>query len=401
MNPALPRRLTSSQWRVVFLLGPVILGVGDAFIAPENVRMSAVEWALSVGAGLALIIRLRMPVLTLLITLPGQFMGTAWMAGLIALYTLSRFRPGRRLLLTCTLLVIVVKVLPYPLEAAELRTRLANLVWLEDALGAPIAAVALGRAVALRCELAERLRELTEGRSREDRLLAEQVLATERTQLAREMHDVVAHQVSLISLQAGALRVSAGDFAVREAADTIRTLSVRTLEELRQMVGVLRAAGGRTLDPRPQPRLSDLPRLIAESALDVDADMAYEGCAPCPEGVERAAFRIVQEALTNVRKHAPGAKVWIQLRCTEGGLRVEIRNAAAAPGAAALDLPSGGHGLVGLSERVHLLGGFFSAGPGDAGGFRVSATIPISSTTPEDAPRVPDTGRTADTEPPN
>ncbi|WP_406340678.1 sensor histidine kinase [Streptomyces sp. NBC_00648] len=369
--------LTPAQWRLLCLLGPVILGVGDTFIS--DVPLSAVERTLSVGAGLALIFRLRLPVTTLLVTLPSVYMGSAWLAGLIALYTVSRLRPARLLLTTCALLVTAVEVLPHPLEAAELRGRLADLVWVEKVLGSPIAAIALGRAVALRHELAARLRELTEGRSREDHLLAEQVLATERAQLAREMHDVVAHQVSLISLQAGALRMSTTDTASRETADTIRMLSVRTLEELRHMVGVLRAAGGGPVERRPQPRLSDLPRLIGESTLDVDADIDYEECTACPEGVERAAFRIVQEALTNVRKHAPGAKVRIRLRCAGHELRVEIRNAAAAPGAAPLDLPSGGHGLIGLSERVYLLGGFFSAGPDDAGGFSVSATIPTTT----------------------
>lgn len=369
--------LTPGQRRLLFVLGPVVLGVGDTFIAVAP--LTALERSLSVAAGLVLIARLRMPVATLLATLPGAYMGSAWLAGLIALYTVSRLRPGRLLLTVCALLVIAANFLPNPMEAAEVHDRATDLVRLESVLGSPIAAIALGRAVALRCELATRLRELTEGRAREDRLLADHVLDMERAQLAREMHDVVAHQVSLISLQAGALRMSTTDVASRETADTIRTLSVRTLEELRHMVGVLRASGGGPVERRPQPRLSDLPRLIAESTLDVDTDIDYQECASCPEGVERAAFRIVQEALTNVRKHAPGAKVRIRLRCAGRELRVEIRNAAAAPGSAPLDLPSGGHGLIGLSERVHLLGGFFSAGPDDAGGFLVSASIPMTT----------------------
>lgn len=367
--------LTPAQWRLLYILGPVVLAVGDTFIT--EAKLSTLEQALSLGAGLALFARLRMPVTTLFLTLPGQFAGSAWLAALIALYTVSRLRPSRLLLTTCAVLVTAAEILPNPLEAKALAERLTSMFWLEQKLGAPIAAVALGRAVALRCELTARLKELTEGRSREDRLLAEQVLATERTQLAREMHDVVAHQVSLISLQAGALRMSTPDSASRDAADTIRTLAVRTLEELRHMVGVLRAAGAGSAQRTPQPRLSDLPRLLAESAVDVEADIGYEECTSCPEGVERAAFRIVQEALTNVRKHAPGAKARIRVRCASHELRVEVRNTAAVAGTAPLDLPSGGHGLIGLSERVHLLGGFFSAGPDNAGGYVVSATIPI------------------------
>ena len=369
--------LTPAQRRWLFLLGPVVLGVGDTFIGTPG--LTPVERVFSATAGLVLFARLRMPVGTLLLTLPGQYVGSSWLAGLIALYTVSRLRPSRLLLTICTLLTIAVMFLPFPLEAAELSDRATDPLWLESYLGSPIAAVALGRAVALRAELAARLRELTEGRSREDHLLAEQVLAMERTRLAREMHDVVAHQVSLISLQAGALRMSAPDPGSRETADAIRTLAVRTLEELRHMVGVLRAGGGGSAGRRPQPRLSDLPRLITESGLDVDADIGYQGCDACPEGVERAAFRIVQEALTNVRKHSPGAKVRIRLRCAADELEVEVRNGPAAAGAVPLDLPSGGHGLVGLSERVYLLGGFFSAGPQDGGGFVVGATIPLRS----------------------
>lgn len=148
--------LTPAQWRLLCLLGPVILGVGDTFIS--DVPLSAVERTLSVGAGLALIFRLRLPVTTLLVTLPGVYMGSAWLAGLIALYTISRLRPDRLLLTTCALLVTAVEVLPHPLGAAELRGRLADLVWVEKVLGSPIAAIALGRAVALRHELAARLR---------------------------------------------------------------------------------------------------------------------------------------------------------------------------------------------------------------------------------------------------
>ncbi|GAA0595427.1 sensor histidine kinase [Streptomyces crystallinus] len=370
--------LTAAQRRVLVVVGPVVMAVGDTFIMEGH--QSTVQWAISIGAALALVARLRMPVITLLLTLPGQYMGTAWLAGLTALYTVSRLRLNRLLLTACTLLMFGALFLPYPLGGAALRDLVRDPIWWESSLGVVVAALALGRAVALRAELAQRLRELTEGRGREGRLLAERVLAAERTQLAREMHDVVAHQVSLISLQAGALRMSSKDSAARESAETIRTLSVRTLEELRHMVGVLRAAGGSgPVERSPQPRLGDLPRLIAESALEVDADIGYRTCAPCPEGVERAAYRIVQEALTNVRKHAPGARVRLRVRCTGDELRVEVRNAAAVPGAAPLDLPSGGHGLLGLSERVYLLGGFFGAGPDDAGGFVVSAVIPMAS----------------------
>ncbi|WP_308297396.1 histidine kinase [Streptomyces sp. ISL-22] len=354
--------------------GPVVAAAADAAVA--TAPMSPAPWAASYVAVAALLGRLRTPLSVLLITWPGVFMGSSWLAGLIALYTVARLRSDRRLLVLCTLLVATGNFLPYPLSMGDLAYRATDFSSIENAVGTAMAAAALGRAIALRSELAARLHELTEGRAREHRLLSEQVLAAERAQLAREMHDVVAHQVSLISLQAGALRTNTTDPATKDTANTIRTLAVRTLDELRHMVGVLRAAGGTSGELTPQPRLTDLPRLISESELDIDAEIDEQACTRCHETVERAAFRIVQEALTNVRKHAPGAKVQVRVRQENDELQVEIHNGPADPAAVPLQLPSGGHGLVGLSERVHLLGGFFTAGPRADGGFVVTATLP-------------------------
>jgi signal transduction histidine kinase len=243
--------------------------------------------------------------------------------------------------------------------------------------GAP---VVLGLLVQTRRELGVRLEELTRGQEREQRLLAQSVLSTERARLAREMHDVVSHQVSLISIQAGALQVSTTDRAATvEAARTIRQLAVKTLEELRQMVGVLRAAGGDGRELSPQPTLADLPRLLAVSGLEavLETDLGPLA-AGWPEPVERAAYRTVQEALTNIRKHAPGSSVLVRVRAEAGRLRVEVRNGPAAPGAEPLLLPSGGHGLVGLRERAQQLGGTLETRPTAEGGYLVSATLPPS-----------------------
>ncbi len=368
-------RLSKRHRRLLFLLLPVALAVLDTIVSIGPMGSSPVEVMLGLAGGFALLARRRAPMVVLLAIVPGAYVGTGWFAAMAALYTVARQRSDRRLLITCALLVAVASYLPYPLGI------LAEQGWenlnAENAVLMSLVPVALGRAVAMRAELAKRLRELTESRAREHELAARQVLATERARLGREMHDVVAHQVSLISLQAGALRVSSADPAVREAADAIRTLSVRTLEELRHMVGLLKAAGGGG-ELTPQPLLSDLPRLIDESGLDIDADIEVTACGTCPDAVERAAFRIVQEALTNVRKHAPGAKVWVSLRDQGHQLFVEVRNGPASDGAEPLGLPSGGHGLVGLHERVHLLGGSIATTPRADGGFLVSAILPTS-----------------------
>lgn len=328
---------------------------------------------------------------------------------MIALYTVALLRPNHRLLGISALLLAAAHFIPWPVSDFEPTAYRENTLTLIDACVTSVGPIALGLLVRTRGELAARIEDLTRSRRHADELIAEQVLSTERARLAREMHDVVAHQVSLISLQVGAVQISAEDAKAREGARTIRELSVRTLDELRHMVGILRAAGGDHEELTPQPRLADLPRLIELSALNVsfEADDATRRPGH-PEAVERAAFRIVQEALTNVRKHAPGARVTVRVNDaeeTEGaaqtatedaapsaapsaaqgtaekaeetrGLRVEVRNGPPDASAVAPGLPGGGHGLVGLRERAQLLGGTLEAGPTEEGGFVVRADFP-------------------------
>jgi signal transduction histidine kinase len=192
------------------------------------------------------------------------------------------------------------------------------------------------------------------------------------------MHDVVSHQVSLIALQAGALRVTADSPATREIAATIRTLATRTLDELRVMIGVLRS--GQEAELAPLPRLNDIPQLVADSGLGARLDSDLPPGPDWPDAVQRAAYRIVQEGLTNARKHAPGAQIAVRLWARGPELRVEVRNGpppgppmpAVGPTTA---LPCGGHGLIGLRERAELLGGHLHAGHTDSGGFDLLVTL--------------------------
>ena len=377
------------------LLVPMILGVADALLV--NGVTLGLELNLSLIAAVALLLRRRLPVLVFLVCLPGIFIGYVWFAPMIALYTVAVRRPGRRLLTVSALLLLAAHFVPYPVSELEPTAYRENTLTLIDSFVTSVAPIALGLLVRTRGELAARIEELTRSRLHADELIADQVLSTERARLAREMHDVVAHQVSLISLQAGAVQISAEDPKAREGARTIRELSVRTLDELRHMVGVLRAAGGDLEELTPQPSLADLPRLIEMSALDVAYEADHEqdghGRAPRaeaaerlgrPEAVERAAFRVVQEALTNVRKHAPGARVLVRIGEVElarktRGLRVEVRNGPPDATVSAPGLPGGGHGLIGLRERAQLLGGTLDAHPTDDGGFLVRAEFPESS----------------------
>ncbi|WUH93427.1 histidine kinase [Streptomyces sp. NBC_00433] len=199
-------------------------------------------------------------------------------------------------------------------------------------------------------------------------LAAEQAVVRERTRLARRMHDTVAHRLSLIAVQSGALEVTAEGPQARAAAGAVRELSRDALEELRRMVGLLRlsATSGRELAAGPE--LAGIPALVAAAGprthgeLDGVADGTDDDGGAPPAEVQHAAYRIVQEALTNVRKHAPGARTRVLVRRADGDLLVEVRNG---PGAQAppCALPSGGHGLEGLRECAVQLGGDFAALP--------------------------------------
>ncbi|MGA5268765.1 sensor histidine kinase [Streptomyces lydicamycinicus] len=387
---------------------PVLLAIADAMLV--NGLELDLEVGVSMLAAAALVLRRRFPLLVFLLTLPGLYIGYIWFAPMIGLYTLAVRRPGRARLGICAVLLIAAHFFPYPITDFELTVYRENTLVLIDACVTSAAPIALGLLVRTRQELASRVEDLTRSLRREDRLLADRVKTTERARLAREMHDVVAHQVSLISLQAGAVQVSTEDPAARAGARTIRELSVRTLEELRHMVGVLRADGGEAAEAHrlaPQPDLTELPRLIEMSALDVTYEGAVAAGTSGTKTVERAAFRTVQEALTNIRKHAPGARVRVRVdpvdtvrgessgrgedsgraggsgRAEESraahGLRVEIRNGPPDATATVPALPGGGHGLVGLRERAQSLGGTLEARHTSDGGFVVRAEFPYGA----------------------
>jgi len=231
--------------------------------------------------------------------------------------------------------------------------------------------------VRTRALLLAALRDRAERAEAERELLARDAVLTERTRIAREMHDAVGHRVSLMVLQAGAIEMAAGDRdRVEQLADQVQTAGRQALDELRQMVGVLRAGEVDEAAPLgPQPGLTDLPRLVEQSR---GAGMRVEvtGCvdAPVDDVVGRAAYRIVQEALTNAGKHAPGAPVTVAVERSDTALEIRVVNG---PSAGPLRTPpSGGFGLVGLGERVRTLGGTLTAEPRLDGGFAVEAVLP-------------------------
>ncbi|ROR43185.1 sensor histidine kinase [Kitasatospora cineracea] len=360
------------------LLVPVLLAAMDsALVAKGSEPWQLALSALSVAV---LLLRRRFPLTVALLTLPGAFFNEIWLAPLTAVYSVAAARPRPPVPVACATAFALVEFFHWPFDPGLFALSRDNALYAIQSVMLGAGPAALGMLVRTRGELAERVTELTAGRQRESRLLAEKVLAAERARLAREMHDVVSHQVSLISIQAGALQVASTDPAARDGAHTIRELSVRTLDELRQMVGVLRAAGVPGTPLAPQPTLADLPRLIDGSGLAVTRRLD-PGRRNWPEAVERAAYRTVQEGLTNISKHAPGAPVTVRVTARGGRLHVEVRNGPpplrpAGAGQDTAPLPGGGHGLIGLRERAALLGGTFTAAPTPDGGFALHAVLP-------------------------
>ncbi|MFD3477484.1 sensor histidine kinase [Streptomyces sp. NPDC058695] len=239
----------------------------------------------------------------------------------------------------------------------------------------------VGYAVALRRDLATAAQTELATREREHVLLVEQARVNERSRIARDMHDVVAHRVGHIVLLAAALRVGPGAVnpKVADDAEQIRHEGRRALEELRAILGVLTPdrAG------RPAPRalrvdagdLDDLVRSARRAGLRADLGMEGEPGA-LPTLVQQALYRTLQESLTNAAKYAPGANVGIELRCGPDTVDLTVINGPAS-GPPADELPSGGNGLLGLDERASLLGGELTAGP-EGEGFRVELHLPIA-----------------------
>ncbi|MCB5163299.1 histidine kinase [Streptomyces bambusae] len=221
------------------------------------------------------------------------------------------------------------------------------------------------------------------------RLRAEQAEAAARRQaredVAREMHDVLAHRLSLLSVHAGALEYNPGASPedVRRASAVIRDSAHQALEDLREVIGVLRSPVGPDDAERPQPTAGDLGRLVAESrraGLPVELEVTADDLAGVPAGVGRTAYRVVQEGLTNALKHAPGASARVVVAGRQGrGLELELRNAVPSRGGASgAGIPGAGQGLNGLAERVELAGGRLEHGR-TGGDFRLYAWLPWSA----------------------
>ncbi|MCW2904407.1 MAG: histidine kinase [Streptosporangiaceae bacterium] len=341
------------------------------FFVPGPV-MGATSFAL----GLTLVVRRRFPVsVATLCVLLGAGAGAGAVTYLIAFYTLGAYAASRRVVLvTSGAAIIAFVVQPGP------ELHLDDPLWIRAVVGMAMVAspVLLGLYMGTRKQLLASLQERAERLEREQHLLAERARDEERTRIAREMHDVVANRVSVMVVQSGALRAIAKrdpDKAV-EAAAVIGDMGRQALDELRQVIGVLRL--GEDAAPPAAPGLDDIRGLVGQShAAGLAVTLTVKGRErPLPAAVAGTAYRVVQEALTNVHKHAGTVSARVALHHLPEAIEVRVDND---PPVRRPDhgLPSGGHGLVGLRERVTALGGIFEAGAGAGGGYAVRARVPV------------------------
>jgi signal transduction histidine kinase len=225
-------------------------------------------------------------------------------------------------------------------------------------------------------QLEERAARLERERDQDRRLAADE----ERTRIARELHDVVAHDVSVIAIQAGAARAvqASKPEAAAQALGLIETTARDTLIELNRLLGVLRGGNGATPERSPQPGIGQLAGLVEElRAAGLEVDARVEGKAePLPPALDLSAYRILQEATTNVLKHARARRVDIRVHYTGTMLALDVHDDGAGDGTDPAS--SSGHGLIGMRERVALFGGQLSAGRDPAGGFSVHARLPLT-----------------------
>lgn len=415
----------------------VVLDVGLALLSALECGLQGVYFAQNASlpvplgvifgllAGSVLVVRRRWPFAVVLVSIAVTPAEMGYLMALVGLYTLAASEAPRRIIgslagmsLVGMLIVTFVRTRQNVTDTGiDTHSWYVPLVAVLMSVGMTAPPVLLGLYVGARRRLMESLRERADSLEQELSLLADRAeqraewaRTEERTRIAREMHDVVAHRVSLMVVHAAALQA----VALKDPAKAVKNAALvgdmgrQALTELREMLGVLRSgeqvaarrAGNLTSATAPEavplaavglaaaaaaaaaaedgPGMADIEALVGES---LDAGMVVElsvqgESRPYPPEVEQTAYRVVQEALTNVLKHAAGAKVMVRLAHRDAEVAMQVENGPSDSGAHDAGLPSGGNGLVGMRERVTALGGVFVSGETDAGGFRVSAVLP-------------------------
>jgi signal transduction histidine kinase len=384
-------RLPSSAWLFDIALALVAAGLGTALFVSESMLSGLPRGTLALGFGLMLLhtvplaARRRFPGAVLgisvasglafaAVSLPPVFLGPAI---LVAVYSVAAY--GSQWVSLAGLAAAEVG-----LAAVQLTPGRTGVDTLVSNMGVLAAAWLLGRFVGVRRVYVGQLEERTAELERAREELARRAVAEERLRLARELHDVVAHSMSVIAVQSGvgAHVANTQPKEARRSLAAIEATSRAALEELRRLVGVLRQEDEPQGDLAPVPGLADLDSLLAEvSKAGLAVKLQVNGTRPpLPAGVDLSAYRIVQEALTNVVKHAGPARAQVVVGYRDQEVTVEVTDDGQGAVTAAGDGRVGtGHGLIGMRERVQAFGGDLQTGPRPGGGFRIAARLPLAA----------------------
>ena len=378
-------RRSTRDWVVDTLIFCLAVFGGLVIFGDTHDRNDFPEWFIAVDllvgavSCIALWWRRKYPVaLAAAMVVAGAVSSAAGAAAAIAFFSLAVHRPFR---VVAPLSLAVIATQPiylaiFPQQDVPYAVNFALSVLIIGVV------VMWGMFVRARRQLVTTLRDRAERAESEQHLRVEQARTHERARIAREMHDVLAHRISLLSLHAGALefRPDAPPEEIARAAGVIRSSAHQALEDLRAVIGVLREDPDGADPERPQPTLADLPALIDESraaGMRVTYTWAVAPEVVVPEGLGRNAYRIVQEGLTNARKHARGSAVDVAVDGAPGdGLTIEVRNRLPVGAFVGAEIPGTGVGIIGLAERASLAGGRLEHGRTETGDYRLWAWLP-------------------------
>jgi len=377
--------------RVFPLLAAPVLGVLGVVEASADREFRGTFWQLAVVAAWlagsfvvaawwpavgAVLVSCFYP-LTVLLDAPGPG-GTGLIAVMLAMGYVGYAAPPRRSLVAVTVGVVIFVVTSWTAEGFSWDTVFFPAVFYPARWA--------GRLVSRERERSTQLVELTALLDAQRETAAQAAAQEERTRIAREVHDAVAHSVSVMTLQIGGLRRQLGDVLSERPQEHdvllgLERLGRETVEELRSLVGILREPGHTDASTAPVPSLSRAEDLVSDvRAAGLDVDLAVSGTPrELPRALDLSAYRILQEALTNVLRHAPGSRVRVAVDYARDGVQLRVRDdgprAAGQPRLATEAV--GGHGIISMRERAQMFGGTLEAGPVD-GGFEVQAQLPTA-----------------------
>jgi MYXO-CTERM domain-containing protein len=376
------RRLSAPLGESLILLA---LAVGVAVSLVVRAFVDDEPWALALIL-LALapfLLRRRQPLAALLLALMADAILPAdnglILPALVVLYTIARNQQWRIAALSGGIVALVASVAQIA-SGQQVKAHGAPAV-VTSIVAQCGAAVALGLYTGARYKVLEGLRERADRLARERELLTAQAITAERLRIARELHDVVAHSVSLMIVQAQALSATAGDESVTASTDAIADLGRSAMSEMNRTLKLLRADETEAPQLSPQPSLADLDDLLEQSrAAGLEVELTVAGDArPLSQSADLSAFRIIQEALTNVIKHAAGARVTIIVSYRPFELGLEIINSGTGISLDPTGNGTAGHGVTGMRERATVFGGTLTAEPRPDQGFAVTATLPYTT----------------------